>query len=810
MDYTYDVMGRVTGIKYPTGKEVTYEYNSLGELTGMPGYLTGAPTYDQGGLLTGLTAANGITMTRSYDQNARLQNLGYKDPQAALKEYQYTYDGANNIIQRNNDQFQYDALNQLIFARLQEAFEIGPENDDQRQGRTLEDYYGNKQLEFNLSPEILELDYAAGSIGVDLRGEFPVTRVELTPESPVHRVKPRHLAVYVSIDNYNYTEVKNWEAATGAGGKMVITFATPVTTRFIKVQCQFDERDHAYRPVNRAEFKHRPEELIKVYYTITSRYEEYVYDAAGNRVQERITLRITETRNYSYYPNSNRLLTNGVYGFVYDANGNLIRKGTSFTITGDGIELKDEGEYWEYRYDLLNRLTEVKKNGVTVAKYSYDETGLRVKKESGDGTIYYVFNLEGQVLYEEENREYVEYIYLLGRHFARVDGYRTATTEERTTYFYHTDHLGSTVLVTDETGATVWSTEYTPFGSLTFEEGKLKRAVKFTGKDLDEDTGLYYFNARWYDQSIGRFISEDPIKDGLNWYTYAANNPLRFVDPTGLSEEPATLKFTPKQGRTFWDAARFVLQNSERPGTWLADQAKKNPKLVKELAEAIQKDFEARGINGLKYGETYELYDAGYYIPRLAVKNNASASNATRRVVLIDAGHGGRDPGTVNTKAGLLEKTITLSVASMVQSKLQENNIDVAMTRTTDTYLHPNARWQLANSLNAEIFVSLHVDMNANLQGGHIIIPKNHDINESMSLAQCIVSNFGKNIRLKKDPIRKDDRGLTVLRNTNMPAVIVELGFIGGDADLLSQESYLSDLASGIALGIIEYLRNED
>ena len=252
-------------------------------------------------------------------------------------------------------------------------------------------------------------------------------------------------------------------------------------------------------------------------------------------MQERITLRITETRNYSYYPNSNRLLTNGVYGFVYDANGNLIRKGTSFTITGVVIELKDEGEYWEYRYDLLNRLTEVKKNGVTVAKYSYDETGLRVKKESGDGTIYYVFNLEGQVLYEEENREYVEYIYLLGRHFARVDGYRTATTEERTTYFYHTDHLGSTVLVTDETGATVWSTEYTPFGSLTFEEGKLKRAVKFTGKDLDEDTGLYYFNARWYDQSIGRFISEDPIKDGLNLYIYCKNNPLKFIDLSGLA-----------------------------------------------------------------------------------------------------------------------------------------------------------------------------------------------------------------------------------------------------------------------------------
>ncbi|HZH88464.1 MAG TPA: RHS repeat-associated core domain-containing protein, partial [Chitinophagaceae bacterium] len=105
---------------------------------------------------------------------------------------------------------------------------------------------------------------------------------------------------------------------------------------------------------------------------------------------------------------------------------------------------------------------------------------------------------------------------------------------------------------------TVWSTEYTPFGSLTFEEGKLKRAAKFTGKDLDEDTGLYYFNARWYDQSIGRFISEDLLPyelmiigaketnggiltfekyiedNGLNWYVYCNNNPLIYIDPEGM------------------------------------------------------------------------------------------------------------------------------------------------------------------------------------------------------------------------------------------------------------------------------------
>ena len=57
---------------------------------------------------------------------------------------------------------------------------------------------------------------------------------------------------------------------------------------------------------------------------------------------------------------------------------------------------------------------------------------------------------------------------------------------------------------------------------------------RFTGKDWDEEAGLYYFNARWYDPELGRFITEDPIRDGVNWYGYVDNGPLMFTDPTGL------------------------------------------------------------------------------------------------------------------------------------------------------------------------------------------------------------------------------------------------------------------------------------
>src|SRR5690554_3840712 len=102
----------------------------------------------------------------------------------------------------------------------------------------------------------------------------------------------------------------------------------------------------------------------------------------------------------------------------------------------------------------------------------------------------------------------------------------------------HTDHLGSVRAVTDEAGTVVWSADYLAFGTRFGEagDGAFEQWKGFTGKEYDPETGLNYFNARWYDSELGRFISEDPARDpnNPNLYTYGRNNPLRFFDPTGL------------------------------------------------------------------------------------------------------------------------------------------------------------------------------------------------------------------------------------------------------------------------------------
>lgn len=105
----------------------------------------------------------------------------------------------------------------------------------------------------------------------------------------------------------------------------------------------------------------------------------------------------------------------------------------------------------------------------------------------------------------------------------------------------NTDHLSGSNIDTDETGKVVEMADYYPFGALRLDHTTTayRNPYKFTGKELDGDSGLYYYSARYYNAEIGRFISQDPwegdLKDpqSLNRYSYVRNNPLRYIDPTG-------------------------------------------------------------------------------------------------------------------------------------------------------------------------------------------------------------------------------------------------------------------------------------
>ena len=166
--------------------------------------------------------------------------------------------------------------------------------------------------------------------------------------------------------------------------------------------------------------------------------------------------------------------------------------------------------------------------------YYPNQFDFREVKRGSSGTIHYVF--EGTEPIFEKNitsGKIKSYVYALGKHLARVDGVIGDSTAK--VYYYHTDYLGSVRVITDESGKVVYKSDYLAFGTRLVENEDFDETHGFTGKDYDSDTGLYYYNARWYDPDLGRFISEDPAADpnNPNLYSYCGNNSVIRSDPSG-------------------------------------------------------------------------------------------------------------------------------------------------------------------------------------------------------------------------------------------------------------------------------------
>jgi RHS repeat-associated protein len=116
-----------------------------------------------------------------------------------------------------------------------------------------------------------------------------------------------------------------------------------------------------------------------------------------------------------------------------------------------------------------------------------------------------------------------------------VSGYQT-NSGALTNYTYHHDALESVLGQSGNTGTVVAAQGYTSFGSTVNATGTSNNTLKFTGREQDIETGLIYYRARYYDPLTGRFLSEDPIRSGINYYTYCGNNPVNCNDPFGLTQ----------------------------------------------------------------------------------------------------------------------------------------------------------------------------------------------------------------------------------------------------------------------------------
>ena len=289
---------------------------------------------------------------------------------------------------------------------------------------------------------------------------------------------------------------------------------------------------------------------------------------------------------------AHRLLRAGDRRYEYDANGNIVLEHDGENAdAGDGgrshkINVEADNVYsTDYGWGLFRDTRNgVAKNARYRRYYTWNEKNQLVSTSDAQYTVNYVYGQDGQRAAKYTAQSETLYFnkmwshhtdggnaYLGGHNIKNIylgetrivtklaaGGERTIHEEYYKQFYYHSDHLGSAALITDYRGDEYQRLEYTPYGEIWVEEQKVKNEAlvylpyKFTGKERDEETGLYYYGARYLDAKYSRWLSTDPALGdyvskaskgqggifnalNLNLYHYANNNPLRYTDPSGES-----------------------------------------------------------------------------------------------------------------------------------------------------------------------------------------------------------------------------------------------------------------------------------
>jgi len=323
--------------------------------------------------------------------------------------------------------------------------------------------------------------------------------------------------------------------------------------------------DYAYDEINRLTHEATCDFMNQYYYDDGGNrtklvHKNAVYSKDGNgRIVSMLTKASASTQGLTktyYYANFTELtkMTASEYGgttrdytYEQDMAGRLTRQ-------VQNVFSPNSTTTYNYEWDALDRMTKVQRvaSGVTkTINYTYNAAGLRVRRVDTSTNITKLWTYQGNNIASVQTSSggsygAADYVYTVGPGMINnVTERHLHTDTGADSWYYQYDHRGNVVAVTDYSGKILRGYQYDAFGNIpfSFATGQSGAAptddILFTGKDLDTDTGLYYFNARWYNPEIGCYISraQDSI-DEEHPYVLCENNPLIRVDANGyLSEE---------------------------------------------------------------------------------------------------------------------------------------------------------------------------------------------------------------------------------------------------------------------------------
>ncbi|TKH22291.1 N-acetylmuramoyl-L-alanine amidase [Bacillus wiedmannii] len=192
-----------------------------------------------------------------------------------------------------------------------------------------------------------------------------------------------------------------------------------------------------------------------------------------------------------------------------------------------------------------------------------------------------------------------------------------------------------------------------------------------------------------------------------------------------------------------------------------------------------------------------------YFLLGSTVKGTSNKDRILEKVIVIDPGHGGNDPGSIGPN-GTREKEITLKTAKNIQKKLKEKGMTVILTREDDKFVSLKNRVTIAQNKSADLFLSIHYDGFTTSDVNGVTTYYNKELKEWI-LAKMIHGHLFKHIKSKDRGVKSGD--YYVLRENEKPSLLLELGYITNpeDEERMNSQQFQADVASGIVNGVIEY-----
>jgi RHS repeat-associated protein len=555
--YTYDPAGHLLTQTDPLGHKTTNTYDADQNLasTTDPDGNTTRYTYDNANELTGVTRADGTTLTKTYDADGNLASqtdgAGHTttytyDPLDRLasttdplnRTTTYGYDGAGNRTSVTDAKgrttiYGYDAANHLTSINYSDGqtpdVTYGYDNDGERV--SMADGTGTTSYNYDALHRLTSTTDGAGhtvSYTYDLaNNETAITY-------------PNGKTITRTFGQANrLATVKDWLGNTTSFGYDANSNPTSIT--FPSGTGNIDSFGY-----------NQADQLTSVSMTqgqSTLATLAYTRDPIGQVTAETQTGLPGPTNTSYTYTKLNQLATAGTSNYSYDNAGNLTQLDGNTGYTYDQADELTSSPSATYSYDQLGERTSSTPIGSSPTTYSYDQAGrliaytppsgpattfayngdgLRASKTTGSTTANFTWDTTAPLaLILDDGRD--SYIY--GPDDIPIEQITSAGVPG----YLHHDQLGSTRLITDQTGSTTGSFTYNTYGATLASTGSATTSLGYAAQYADQESGLVYLRARYYDPATGQFLTPDPLEtESRQAYEYATDNPVNARDPSGL------------------------------------------------------------------------------------------------------------------------------------------------------------------------------------------------------------------------------------------------------------------------------------